>query len=70
MLMYALGVAMYTSTPALAHTQDVPTLSKETTMTHLTGRPFRVNVPEEALVDLRLHAVIGGDGPPLLLIHG
>src|SRR5947207_6406269 len=54
---------MYTSTPALAHTQDtplgrhaVPILSKETTMTTMTHpavRPFRINVPEEELVDLR-----------------
>jgi pimeloyl-ACP methyl ester carboxylesterase len=56
-------MAMCTSTPALAHTQDVPlgrhavpTLSKETTMTTMTQsavRPFHINVPEEALVDLR-----------------
>jgi pimeloyl-ACP methyl ester carboxylesterase len=54
---------MYTSTPALAHTQDtplgrkaVPTRSKETTMTTMTHpavRPFGINVPEEELVDLR-----------------
>jgi hypothetical protein len=44
---------MYISAPALAHTQDVPTLSKETTMTQLAIRPFRINIPEEALVDLR-----------------
>ena len=48
------------STPALAHTQDVPlgrhavpTRSKETTVTHLTVRPFRFNVADEALLDLR-----------------
>ena len=52
--MYALGVAMYTSTPVLAHTQDVPTRSKETTMTQLaTVRPFSIDIPEEELADLR-----------------
>ncbi|HEX6553472.1 MAG TPA: epoxide hydrolase [Ktedonobacteraceae bacterium] len=53
MFMYALGVAMYTSTLALARIQDVPTLSKETTMTQLAVRPFSINIPEEELTDLR-----------------
>src|SRR5947209_6171945 len=52
--MYALGVAMYTSTPALAHTQDVPTRSNGPTMTPLAPvRPFSIDIPEEELVDLR-----------------
>jgi pimeloyl-ACP methyl ester carboxylesterase len=40
--------------PATSHGRNaVPTLSKETTMTDLEVRPFRIDVPEEALVDLR-----------------